>query len=101
MNRVCDGMPQSEVHCSYCIGVCEPCHSIYALFLSTLQVETEWVNVSRDLSGVPSLEPLLLKRLLSNASREGAALGACLQLMGEERSVEVDKAKLNHRRCQV
>ncbi len=65
------------------------------------QVETEWVNVSQELSAVPSLEPLLLKCLLSNASREGASLGACLQLLEEERSVEVDKAKLNNRKCQV
>ena len=66
-----------------------------------LQVEGEWQDVTGSLSVVPSLQPLLVLRVVKNGCKEASALGACLHTLSDERALDREEAKTNKQKCQV
>lgn len=65
------------------------------------QVEGDWQEMVRSLSVVPSLQPLLVQRLVKNGCKESLALKACLHTLRDERVLDMEEAKTNKQKCQV
>lgn len=64
-------------------------------------METKWVNVTKELSAIASLEVLLFKKMLTNVSREESSLEALLDALRAERGLEEDQARDSFKKCQV
>ena len=58
------------------------------------------MNTVRELSQVPLLEPLLIKKTFTNISRELVDIGTAIKHL-ENRSLKSEDAEANYKACQV
>ena len=66
----------------------------------SLQIDTQWVNTVTALVDIPVLEPILIKQMCSNVSKEMAAMETTLQEL-EGRGLNLEAVREKCLRYQV
>ena len=66
-----------------------------------LQVDGQWVNIFKELADVSQLEPILIKKMFVNISKEFVPVETKLKDLAKQRPLKLTEAKENCRVCQV
>ena len=65
------------------------------------QVDGQWVNIIKELADVSQLEPILIKKMFVNISKEFVPVEALLKELVKQRPLKLPDAMENCRLCQV
>ena len=72
----------------------------FPLFLSP-QVDGQWVNIFKELTDIPQLESILIKKMFVNISSEFSSTENMLKELVKQRTLKVADAQENCKVCQV
>ena len=79
--------------------------SVFSLSLSLSpslsQVDGQWINIFKELSDIPQLEPILIKKMFVNISSEFSSTENMLKELVKQRALKLADAQENCKVCQV